>query len=98
MKRGKIIMAKVEKKVFELTKDYTSASGEKYVFQKVAPAEWLDILDDVDGEGKKGKNKRLYAAALEHVIVQPKKELNDFDDFAEVDEVVTAAVRFQQGK
>lgn len=91
-------MAKAEnKKVVEMTKEFTSKSGEKYMFQKVRPADWLDILDEVEEE-KKGKRRRLYGAALEHVVVQPSMKLEDFEDYAELEEVVTAAIRFQQGK
>lgn len=88
-----------KKKVVEQSKVFTSeVSGTKYTFQKVAPVDWLDILDDVEGGESKGKRRRLYGQVLEHVIVQPKMELRDFEDFGEMDEVVTAAIRFQQGK
>jgi hypothetical protein len=94
-------MANIKKeekvKEFEQTKDFTSGSGRKYLFQKVTPVAWLDILDDVESE-KKGQRKRLYKQVFEHIVVQPILELNDFEDFAEMDEVATAAIRFQQGK
>jgi ABC-type branched-subunit amino acid transport system ATPase component len=79
-------------------KEFTSKSGVKYTFQKVAPVDWLDILDDVEAGEKKGQRRRLYGAVMENVVVAPKMELQDFDDFAEMDEVVTSAIRFQQGK
>lgn len=90
-------MAEKKAKVIELTKEFVSKSGEKYMFQKVAPADWLDILDDVEAEAK-GKRRRLYSAALEFVVVSPTMKIEDFTDYAEMDEVVTAAIRFQQGK
>lgn len=79
-------------------KEFTSDnSGKKYVFQKVSPISWLDIMDDVESNPEK-KRRKLYGAALENIVVQPKTSLEDFDDFAEMDEVVTAAIRFQRGK
>lgn len=81
----------------EQIKKFTSASGAEYTFQKVAPVDWLDILDEVEVE-KKGQRRRLYSNVLEHVVVQPKLAPKDFEDFGEMDEVVTAAIRFQQGK
>jgi ABC-type nitrate/sulfonate/bicarbonate transport system ATPase subunit len=91
-------MAQLKKKEIEQTKEFTSEkSGQKYVFQKVAPVDWLDILDEVESE-KKGQRKRLYSQVFEHIVVQPKMALTDFEDFGEMDEVATAAIRFQQGK
>lgn len=81
----------------EQNKEFTSKSGAKYVFQKVAPVDWLDILDEVESE-KKGQRRRLYGQVFENIVVQPKLELTDFEDYAEMDEVATAAIRFQQGK
>lgn len=79
-------------------KEFTSKSGKKYTFQKVAPVAWLDVLDEVEDGEKKGQRRRLYGKVLENVVVQPKMTMEEFEDFAEMDEVVTAAIRFQQGK
>lgn len=73
-------------------------TGVKYMFQKVAPPDWLDILDDADAGDPKTKRRRLYAAVLDNVVVSPRKTLNDFDDYAELELVVSNAIRFQQGK
>lgn len=80
------------------TKEFKSeTTGAKYLFQKVSPASWLDIMDDVEAVKEK-QRRRLYSAVLENIVVQPKVTLDDFTDFAELDEVVTAAIRFQRGK
>lgn len=81
----------------EKTKKFTSASGKEYTFQKVAPVEWLDIMDDVNSNKEK-QSRKLYTAVMENIVVQPKMKLEEFDDFAEMDEVVTSAIRFQRGK
>lgn len=83
---------------FKNVKEFTSKSGTVYTFQKVPPIAWLDILDEVEDGEKKGQRRRLYGNVLENVVVKPKMEMQDFADFAEMDEVVTAAIKFQQGK
>ncbi|MFL6557358.1 MAG: hypothetical protein ACJ8MO_14730 [Bacillus sp. (in: firmicutes)] len=86
-----------KKKALDSSNEFTSKSGQKYIFQKVAPVDWLDILDEVESS-EKGKRRRLYGQVFEHIVVQPKMALTDFEDFGEMDEVATAAIRFQQGK
>jgi hypothetical protein len=81
----------------ETVKEFTSASGTKYKFQKVTPIAWLELMDDAEVNGAP-KRAKLYPAVLENVVVQPQVTVNDFDDMAELDEVVTAAIRFQSGK
>lgn len=78
-------------------KDFTSKSGTKYSFQKVTPVAWLDIMDEVEAN-KEQQRRKLYGATLENIIVQPKMALEDFEDYAEMEEVVTEAIRFQRGK
>jgi hypothetical protein len=85
-------MATKNKKQMEFVSKF---SGEKYIFQKVSPAAWLDIMDEVNAEKR---SRKLYDLTLENIVVQPKKTVDDFEDFAELDEVVTAALRFQRGK
>lgn len=80
------------------TKTHTSKVEKKeYLFQKVSPSAWLDIMDEVD-ENKSTKRRSLYTAVLENIVVQPKVTLDDFDNSAELDDVVITAMRFQQGK
>lgn len=80
------------------TKQHISKVEKKeYLFQKVTPSTWLDIMDEVD-ENKSTKRRSLYSAVLENIVVQPKVTLDDFDNSAELDDVVVSAMRFQQGK
>lgn len=93
----------------EKTKTFTSEQGNVYVFQKVTPTKWLKMLDESEASGRR-ERARLYPAILSNVVVQPGGLTpDDFDKdpvedepvrggFAELDEVVTAAIRFQQGK
>lgn len=78
-------------------KHISKVEKKEYLFQKVAPSTWLDIMDEVD-ENKSSKRRSLYSAVLENIVVQPKVTLDDFDNSAELDDVVISAMRFQQGK
>lgn len=84
---------------------FTSEAGNVYTFQRVLPSKWLSVLDGAEVGGQRSRVK-IYPAILENVVVQPAAlKVDDFEDeegtrggFAELDEVVTAAIRFQQGK
>ncbi len=78
-------------------KYFTSENGNKYTFQKVKPMAWLDIMDDVEAN-KEHTRRKLYPAVLENIVVNPKLSIDEFDDYAELEEVITAAIRFQRGK
>lgn len=85
------------------TMEYKSKQGNKFMFQKVTPSKWLDILDESDSGGTRSRAK-LYPAVLENVVVQPSGlKPDDFEEegrggFYELDEVVGAAIRFQQSQ
>lgn len=88
---------KARKNPFMATKSFTSdISGEEYLFQKVAPRPWMRLMDEWDAKGK--ATEKLAEIVLEHIVVEPKKTIDDFEDYAEVDEVTLAALRFQRGK
>jgi hypothetical protein len=78
------------------TKEYTSKAGNKYTFQKVTPRAWIRKLDEIDQKGK--SREALTEAVLENIVVTPKKTIDDFEDYAELEEVTVEAMRFQQGK
>lgn len=85
------------------TMEFKSEQGNVFVFQKVLPSKWLDILDDADATGSRMR-KKLYPAVLENIIVQPGAlKPDDFDQepyngFGELEEVVVNAIRFQSNK
>lgn len=83
--------------------EFTSTHGNKYTFQKVKPSKWLEILDKADATGTRNRVV-FYRGVLENVVAIPGGlNVDDFDadergGTAELDEVVLAAARFQQGK
>jgi len=89
-------------KAKEKQMEFTSKFGNKYILQKVSVPKWLDIMDNVEVNGSP-KRTKLYPAVLENIVVQPQMKMEDFDGegyngYAEIEEVVTQALRFQQGK
>ncbi|EMI11243.1 hypothetical protein [Anoxybacillus gonensis] len=76
---------------------YTSESGKEYLFQSVPPSSWAQILDQITDKHGKLLNSKAIPAMLEHVIVQPAGlNMDDFEEWAELEEVAQAAFRFQQ--
>ncbi len=81
----------------EKTKEFTSKQGNTYTFQKVDPVPWMDIMDSMEAN-KEQPRRTLYPKVMENIVVQPQMKLEEFEDYAEMEEVITAALRFQQGK
>ncbi|TQK41969.1 hypothetical protein FB479_11670 [Brevibacillus sp. AG162] len=85
------------KNPFMATKKHKSdITGTEYTFQKVAPRPWLKLMDEWDSKGK--TSEKLTEIVLEHIVVEPRLNIDDFEDYAELDEVTMAAFRFQRGK
>lgn len=94
--------AKEAKATKERTKEFTSKDGNVYTFQRVKPSKWMEILDQSD-DGVGRRNRVRYATlVLENVVAIPGGLTPDsFEEdgrggYAELDEVVGAAIRFQQ--
>lgn len=92
-------LEKVEVKNEKVT-TFTSENGHTYTFQKVSPMAWLDIMDEVEANPKH-QRRTMYPKALESIVVSPKLTVDEFEDrggYAELEDVITAAIRFQRGK
>ena len=86
-----------KKEAVKQTDEFESKSCKKYIFQKAKPIQWLELMDDCEVNGQM-RRSLMYPMVLENVVVQPQLKADDFDDMAELDEVVTAAIRFQSNK
>jgi hypothetical protein len=79
------------------TKEFKSKNGNKYTFQTVLPSKWAEIADGITDQHGKMLNAKAMPAMLENVVVQPSGlTMDDFEEWAELEEVVLAAYRFQQ--
>lgn len=77
--------------------EFTSEAGNKYTLQSVLPSKWAQIVDGITDKNGKLLNSKAMPAMLEHVVVQPNGlKMDDFEDWQELEEVTTAAFRFQQ--
>jgi len=72
-------------------------NGVEYTFQKILPREWLRMRDRCKNKHGIPIEEKMYGEVLKHIVVEPKKSLDDFTDVAELEEVVTSAIRFQRG-
>jgi hypothetical protein len=79
------------------TKEFKSEAGNKYTFQSVLPSVWARVVDRITDKHGKLLNQHAMPAMLENVVVEPAGlKMDDFEDWAELEEVTTAAFRFQQ--
>lgn len=80
-------------------KEFTSEAGNKYTLQSVVPSQWAALLDRITDRYGKLLNTKAMPEMLEHVVVQPAGlKMDDFEDWAELEEVTTEAMRFQQNR
>ena len=80
-------------------KEFKSKKGNKYVFQTVPNSKYLEIMDETTTLEGKPLLSKLYAAVLEHIVVQPSGlTADDFNSFQELQEVCEAALTFQQSE
>lgn len=79
-------------------KNYTSESGEHYVFQHPGVRMVSKINDSSKNKYGVVMEERLSEEILKHVIVSPKKKIDDFTDYQDYQEVINAAYAFISGQ
>lgn len=79
------------------TKEHTSKVGNKYTFQTVLPSVWAGVQDRITDKYGKMLNTKAIPEILEKVVVQPSGlSMDDFETWAECEEVATAGFNFQR--
>ncbi|MDQ0876763.1 hypothetical protein QFZ77_005422 [Paenibacillus sp. V4I3] len=79
-------------------KKYTSKKqGKTYLFQFPGIRAVTKIKDRVKNKYGIPLDERTADEMLEHVIVDPKMKIEDFDDIGEFNEVIGAAINFMHG-
>ena len=68
-----------------------------YKLQKVPPRSWIKLKNDARDRQGRTDEEKLYDLILEHIVVEPKVDMDSFEDFAELEELVMEAVEFQTG-
>ncbi|WPZ17789.1 hypothetical protein UM396_14485 [Geobacillus subterraneus] len=80
-------------------KEFKSKNGNQYVFQTIPNSKYLEMMDDSVAANGNPLVSKLYAAVLEHIVVQPSGlTVDDFDSLKELQEVCEAALTFQSGE
>lgn len=71
-------------------------NGQEYTFQKVPPREWLKIQYRTTDKNGKRIPHDFYDEIFKHVVVSPQVDMDDFDEYEEVEAVMDVAINFQQ--
>lgn len=77
------------------TKKFTSKAKNEYTFQNVMNSVQAEIMDGGTNNFGKILNAKMMPLMLENVVVQPQGlKMDDFETWAELEEVTNAAYRF----
>lgn len=77
-------------------KQFTSSEEKEYTFQTVLPSVWAKTVDGITDKNGKLLNEKAMPAMLDKVVVQPQGlKMDDFESWAELEEVTQAAFTFQ---
>ena len=77
-------------------------NGNKYLLQKLPNMSYLELRDNSKGPTGALMDSKFYKEVLDKIVVGVNDEFkkvspNDFDNFEEMDKVVSEAVKFQHG-
>ena len=68
--------------------------GEEYTLQKLPVRQALELRNQWHTNGEVDEIK-MYELLLEHIVVNPKKTLDDFEDIVTLEELGQAALSYQ---
>lgn len=72
--------------------------GVEYTFKKLPPREWARLRDRCKNRHGHILEEALMSEILEHIVVDPKITLDDFEDWEVAERVVNAATTFCLGR
>ncbi len=73
-------------------------NGTEYTLQKLPPREYLRLRDRSKNRFGNVIEETFISELLKHIVVDPKVTLDDFEEFADAQELANAAARFQLGR
>lgn len=79
-------------------KEFVSQSGQTYLLQHPGVRAVSKINDAAKNKFGIVSEERLSEEILKYVVVEPKRKIDDFDDYREYSEVVNAAYLFISGQ
>ncbi len=71
--------------------------GVEYTLKKIPPREWARLRDRCKNRFGNIIEEKFLSEIFEHLVVNPKLSLDDFEDWDVCQEVANAAVEFQLG-
>ncbi len=71
--------------------------GKEYTLKKLPPREWARLRDRCKNRFGHILEEKFLSEIFDHLVVNPRTTLDDFDDWDECQEVANAAVEFQLG-
>ncbi len=71
--------------------------GVKYTFQRIPTREWLRLQERCTSRRGQISPEKLASEVLEHIVIDPKVKIDDFDVPFTMEEVVAEAYNFQHG-
>ncbi len=66
-----------------------------YTFQRVPLSYWLQMMDGAKDNNGNLMDSRFIPEVLKHIVVSPKKSIDDFPDMDTLREVIKEAATFQ---
>lgn len=73
-------------------------NGKEYTFQKVSAMEFIRIKERSTDDKGIMRDSLFFEEMAEHVIIEPKIDLELFDDVQELDDIMKAATFLHIGK
>ena len=71
--------------------------GKEYTLKKIPPREWARLRDRCKNRFGVMSEEKFLSEIFEHMVVNPRVSLDDFEDYDECQEVSNAAIEFQHG-
>ncbi len=72
--------------------------GVEYTFQKIPAMDFVRMKERATNEKGQILDSLMFEELAEHVIVDPKIDLEEFDDVVELSEIMEEAISFQLSK
>lgn len=69
--------------------------GQDYVLQKIMPREWIKLRRRCKDSKGELDDEKFYSEILQHIVVNPKMTIDDFEEIEDLEEVVKEAITFQ---
>lgn len=70
----------------------------EYTFQRLSAMEFVRLKERAVGENGQVLDSKLFQEIAEHIIVEPRVDLEAFGDYEELKEIMETALRFQLNK